>query len=133
MGAQLQLDERTSVSSMVDARGNDRRRRERDLPKDAASLHWYDAEGTSYHSAESQARKGSRAPRNTDASSDTSRVGTRSLCAARLQGGGSARDRTRVFKSVARASRPAVSPPCAHGRDTLNVADHYLIEVSRVI
>ena len=30
---------------------------ERDLPKDAASLHWYDAEGTSYHSAESQARK----------------------------------------------------------------------------
>ena len=64
---------------------------------------------------------------------DTSRVGTRSLCAARLQGGGSARDRTRVLKSVARASRPAVSPPCAHGRDTLNVADHYLIAVSRVI
>jgi hypothetical protein len=118
---------------MVDARGNDRRRRERDLPKDAASLHWYDAEGTSYHSAESQARKSSRAPRNTDASSDTSRVGTRSLCAARLQGGGSARDRTRVLKFVARASRPAVSPLCAHGRDTLNVADHYLIEVSRVI
>jgi hypothetical protein len=49
------------------------------------------------------------------------------------KGGGSARDRTRVLKSVARASRPAVSPPCAHGRDTLNVADHYLIEVSRVI
>jgi hypothetical protein len=46
-------------------------------------------------------------------------------------GGGSARERTRVLKSVARASRPAVSPPCAH--DTLNVADHYLIAVSRVI
>ena len=57
MGAQLQVDGRTSASRMVDARGNDRRRRERDLPKDAASLHWYDAEGTSYHSAESQARK----------------------------------------------------------------------------
>jgi hypothetical protein len=31
-----------------------------------------------------------------------------------------------------RRARP-VSPPCAHGRDTLNVADHYLIAVSRVI
>ena len=56
------------------------------------------------------------------------------LRAARLQGGGSARDRTRVLKFVARASRPAVSPLCAPiGRGTLNVADHYLIEVSRVI
>ena len=58
----MQVDERTSASSMVDARGNDRRRRERDLPKDAASLHWYDAEGTSYHSAESQARKEQQSP-----------------------------------------------------------------------
>ena len=56
---------------------------ERDLPKDAASLHWYDAEGTSYHSAESQARKEQQSPSDTDASSDTSRVGTCSLCAAR--------------------------------------------------
>ena len=55
------------------------------------------------------------------------------LCVQLASKGGSARDRTRVLKSVARASRPAVSPPCAHGRDTLNVADHYLIAVSRVI
>jgi hypothetical protein len=87
MGAQLQVDGRTSASSMVDARGNDRRRRERDLPKDAASLHWYDAEGTSYHSAESQARKSSRAPRNTDASSDTS-VSAPVLCVQLASKGG---------------------------------------------
>jgi hypothetical protein len=119
---------------MVDERGNDRRRRERDLPKDAASLHWYDAEGTSYHSAESQARKSSRAPPNTDASVQILPVSAPVLCVQLAsKGGGSARDRTRVLKSVARASRPAVSPPCAHGRDTLNVADHYLIEVSRAI
>jgi hypothetical protein len=48
----LQVDERTSASSMADARGNDTGAGERDLPKDAASLHWYDAEGTSYHSPE---------------------------------------------------------------------------------
>ena len=56
------MDERTSASSMVDARGNDRRRRERDLPKDAASLHWYDAEGTSYHSAGKPSRKKAAEP-----------------------------------------------------------------------
>ena len=81
---------------------------------------------------EAKQEKSSRAPRNTDASSDTSRVGTRSLCAARPQEGGSTRDRTRVNPWRERRARP-VSPPCAHGRDTLNVADHYLIAVSRVI
>ena len=88
MGAQLQVDERTSASSMVDARGNDRRRRERDLPKDAASLHWYDAEGTSYHSAESQARKSSRAPRNTDASVQILPVSAPVLCVQLASKGG---------------------------------------------
>ena len=71
----LQVDERTSASSRQTHEGMTGAG-ERDLPKDAASLHWYDAEGTSYHSAESQRGKSNRAPR---ISSDTSRVGTCSL------------------------------------------------------
>ena len=107
MGAQLQVDGRTSASSMVDARGNDRRRRERDLPKDAASLHWYDAEGTSYHSAESQARKAAE-PLGIPTHLQILPVSAPVLCVQLAsKGGGSARDRTRVLKSVARA-------PCRH-------------------
>ena len=51
-------------------------------------------------------RKEQQSPSDTDASSDTSRVGTGSLCAARPKMGGSTRDRTRVNPWRGRRARP---------------------------
>ena len=77
----LQMDERTSASSVADARGNDRQARGT-CPKMPLAC-----TGTMQKApritVQKPTRKEQQSPSDTDAYEDTFRVGTCSLCAAR--------------------------------------------------
>ena len=107
------MDERMSASRREGKIGTS----EADLPKDAASLYWYDAESTSYLSTEADNRRATEPLRYRRALWNLP-VSTSFLCVQLApQGGSSVVNRTRVI--LCRGSpAPAVPLPCALGRDT---------------
>jgi hypothetical protein len=107
------MDERMSASRREGKTGTS----EADLPKDAASLYWYDAESTSYLSTEADNRRATEPLRYRRALWNLP-VSTSFLCMQLApKGGSSVVNRTRVI--LCRGSpAPAVPLPCALGRDT---------------
>jgi hypothetical protein len=95
------MDERMSASRREGRTGTS----EADLPKDAASLYWYDAESTSYLSTEADNRRATEPLRYRRALWNLP-VSTSFLCVQLAPKGGIKRSESHASDSVPRKSRP---------------------------